>query len=634
MTDVPIDLIEFADTTPGIHKKTVQTLQAFNIMNTSQLKEKGWKGVMSQIPYVGPEKLSAIFNALDEPVSVDEIKEYRDKLTKINTPPISRISPSFTQISPTKLTVSEMEEIARKTPEEVKNPLPKLATALESGEAIIRTVDGRTVKVHKIQTIEEQKFKKFTLTRDMENLINDIIGKSDDELISFSDEVTNTILNASDEFSPTGARSHVKQWINLLERKIEGKKTIDIQRFREPSQFREALKPLIKEIVEGMMKEVRNGNLASAMLAIENARTTNTRPDFTLDNIMHTIILYKIYVDAKGAGWDGNPDNGQLGTMDKEIFFDRMKKKSKEFDINSKDEKGYPTAGAIAVKRCWSAYQSGIAVLLAGLPGSGKTYFSKATGNAMTDNVWEGLPYSRVNVTRGLEPSDLMGEWDYQAQILAISASKKQLDANSLSVDDIEYLRENIFTIDYFRFGSLSLCMIQGCPILIDEVNRGSEDIQNTLLQAIDEYEIVIPEIGRIKATPGFFVMCTINDQDVGTTELGGAFLRRVIRIAFDEPSDYIGRVVDEYPAFDKQLLKQLVAVIREIKKRTTISSEISPVAISVWSRELINIYGPKLVLDKEKILLTLGTILKNKADIEEINKDIDNIISSAGVLK
>jgi MoxR-like ATPase len=172
--------------------------------------------------------------------------------------------------------------------------------------------------------------------------------------------------------------------------------------------------------------------------------------------------------------------------------------------------------------------------------------------------------------------------------------------------------------------------MIQGVPILIDEVNRGSPDIQNSLLQAIDENEIVLREIGRIKATPGFFCLFTINEQDVGTTEIGKAFLRRIIYIGFAEPEDYTKWVRKEYPNISDSLLKQIEAIRLELKKLSTISSEIPPSSISAWARELISIYGPSVVLDRKKIMTTLGTILKNKTDIEEVAKAIDSIIKDA----
>ncbi len=617
---------EFADKVPGIAKITIRKLENIGIDTPQKLKETDWKNLValdklgqpgiSDISYLGEDKIVKLYKHIGIDIDESEVKQYRKDLLKHKiSAPAYPFESKTTITPPQQITEEEMKKITEQV-------VPDITTitkeALSTGPISVKTIDGKKVTL----TTEEQKFKRITLTTDMENFIESLGEHPNPEI--YLQEIRETILNSLDKLVDTGARAHVKQWINLLEKKIEGRKLgYSLQKMNKPDQYKKELSRLVDDVIEGAVNEIKSGTVPYAVKEIKDSRQLKQKSNITPESIMHVIILYKIYVDAKGSGWDGNPETGQLGVSisDGEEFYRRMKDISPDFND-------------ITIKRTWSAYQSGLAVLLSGMPGSGKTVYAKACGDAMTDNVWGTLPFTRINITGGLEPEDILGGWDYQAQILALTASKIRIEnIKNISEDQIESLRQNIYTIDYFKFGPLALSMIQGVPILIDEVNRGSADIQNTLLQAIDENEIIIPGIGRIRATPGFFVIATINEQDVGTTDLGQAFLRRVIYIYFDEPEDYTRWVKSEYPNINTKLLTDMENIRKEIKKTVTLTGEIPPSSISAWAKELINLYGASVVLDKQKIILTLGTLLKNKQDIDEVRNNIDTIIKNSEVM-
>lgn len=627
MSEVQSELYqEFADKVPGISKITLHKLENIGIDTIEKLKNTDWKNIValdkfgqpgiSDISYLGEDKIIKLYQHVGIELDEEEVKQYRKDLLKYRiSPPSSSFETKTSITPPQKLTEEEMKAITDQVAPDITTITQE---ALSTGPISIKTVEGKKITL----TTEEQKFKRITLTTDMENFVSQIGLHSDPE--KYLQEVRSTILNSLDKLVDTGARAHVKQWINLLERKVEGRKTeYSLQKMNKPSQYKDVLETLLNDIISGAMEEMKSGKITFATQEISRSQSQGEKSNISPESIMHTIILYKIYVDAKGSGWDGHPKTGQLGVSisDGDEFYRRMKEISPDFND-------------ITIKRTWSAYQSGLAVLLSGMPGSGKTVYAKACGDAMTDNVWGTLPFTRINITGGLEPEDILGGWDYQAQILALTASKIRIEnIKNISEDQIENLRQNIYTIDYFKFGPLALSMIQGVPILIDEVNRGSPDIQNTLLQAIDENEIIIPGIGRIRATPGFFVISTINEQDVGTTDLGQAFLRRVIYIYFDEPEDYTKWVKSEYPNINTKLLQDMENIRKEIKKTVTLTGEIPPSSISAWAKELVNLYGPSVVLNKEKIITTLGTLLKSKQDIDEVRNNIDTIIKNSGVM-
>jgi len=616
---------------PRINKPAILTNEA--------LKAYGWKNMVAELG-IGVKKAAVIFNALGEKVTEEEVADYMKEVSKIKAetkkktttgvegistkttiqPPSTETTPSATTpVVGKRMSLEEMQKLVKKVQPDITEMTTE-GMLKGGGEAQVRLKAGGKVRV--TLTREQQKFGKMIVTEDMDKFMT-TFASSYKTMIT---DIKNSIMASIDTYVPTGARSHVRQWINLLESKIEGRAPkYSVQTMNDPKQFKEVLEPMLDDVIKRALQEYNSLALKSALTEYKNTGVVK-EPQF----IMNTIILYKLYVDAVGSGWDGQKSNGQLGisAIDKEEFYDRMGKISKEYKDPDEKGSGGTEEGFYAVKRTFSAYQTGVAVLLAGLPGSGKTYFSKAACNKLTDNVWETLSFTRLNITGGLEPSDLLGEWDYQAQILALEASKIQVSrgeilGEQLTEEKLKELKENIFTIEFFKFGPLALCMIQGVPILIDEVNRGSPDIQNTLLQAIDENEVVIPLIGRIKATPGFFVMATINEEDVGTTELGQAFMRRVNYIGFAEPRNYVERIKSEFPTIGETLAVQIAKVVEKIKAKTTVSSEISPSSVNAWAREIINIWGPEEALNRKRILMTLGTLFKNKADIDLVAKEI-----------
>lgn len=595
----------------GVDIRTIQKLSSLGIDTISQLKETGWKRI-AQISNIGEKKLVPIFAKAGISLTPEEVISFREDLKKFKVSPTS--SEPSTSITPVTYTVEDLKAM-----ESQVGPIPSIIeSAISSGKSVT-TTSGKSITL----TSEQQRFKKMTPTTDLENFIK-AIAKSPSTTYT---KILSSVLNSTETLVPTGARSHVKQWITLLSAKMEGKKVNYDFSKTAPKDYQSMLKPLIEHTIEESKKELPYISEVVIPKIASNSFHTG------LENITNTVILYKIYIDSTGSGWDLDSSTGQLGTTfdDGAEFIRRM---AKRLSIDLTKESPHSDI-MMRIKRVWSSFQSGNAVLLAGSPGSGKTYFSKAVGESMTDDIWSTLPFSRVNITGGIEPSDLLGEWDYQAQILALETARIKVGSvKSLSPEEIEALRENIYTTDFFRFGPVSMSMIQGTPILIDEVNRGSPDIQNTLLQAIDENEVIVPGIGRIKATPGFFVIATINEQDIGTTDLGAAFLRRVVYINFEEPSDYTVWVKQEYPSINEKLLSDMEKVRKAIKSSTSITSEIPPSSISAWAKELINLYGPSVVLNKDRIIMTLGTLLKNKSDIDEVKKNISTILSAAGLTK
>jgi len=143
--------------------------------------------------------------------------------------------------------------------------------------------------------------------------------------------------------------------------------------------------------------------------------------------------------------------------------------------------------------------RSGHHVLLEGAVGVGKTTLALAVAEKL------GRPVVRVD-----------GDGRYTEQKLVGSFDPK-------------LVMEQGFVRESFIPGPLYRAMEQGELLLVNELNRMPEMVQNVLLPALDEGKIQIPVLGEIHAHAGFGVIATQNPRDfVATTSLSEALLDRL----------------------------------------------------------------------------------------------------------
>lgn len=87
--------------------------------------------------------------------------------------------------------------------------------------------------------------------------------------------------------------------------------------------------------------------------------------------------------------------------------------------------------------------------------------------------------------------------------------------------------------------GPLVEAMRAGGVLLINELNRMPEGVQNVLLPAIDEGIIQVPRLGEIEAKEGFVVIATQNPKEfVATSHLSEAILDRFELVRIDYQSE------------------------------------------------------------------------------------------------
>jgi len=143
--------------------------------------------------------------------------------------------------------------------------------------------------------------------------------------------------------------------------------------------------------------------------------------------------------------------------------------------------------------------KSGRHVLLEGAVGVGKTTLALAVAEKL------GRPMVRVD-----------GDGRYTEQKL-------------VGAFDPKLVMERGFVRESFIPGPLYQAMEEGEILLINELNRMPEMVQNVLLPALDEGKIQIPVLGELRAQAGFSVIATQNPREfVATSSLSEALLDRL----------------------------------------------------------------------------------------------------------
>lgn len=86
-----------------------------------------------------------------------------------------------------------------------------------------------------------------------------------------------------------------------------------------------------------------------------------------------------------------------------------------------------------------------------------------------------------------------------------------------------------------FIAGPLVQAMRAGGILLINELNRLPEGVQNVLLPAMDEGLVTVPQLGVVRAEPGFRIIATQNPKEfVATSHLSEAILDRFELVTLD----------------------------------------------------------------------------------------------------
>ena len=188
-------------------------------------------------------------------------------------------------------------------------------------------------------------------------------------------------------------------------------------------------------------------------------------------------------------------------------------------------------------------------ILIEGPPGVGKTELAKAVAECLERDFF------RIQCYEGITFEQIVGEWNYQKQLLHLEAFKGSKKGE-----------ESIFEDDFFIRRPLLTSFMNDKPslLLIDEIDKADEEVESFLLQALGEKQITVNDLGTFDLQNDLVVMLTSNAQRNLLEETKDRCL--FLYISYPSVEREMAIVKARIPDADNGLVKKVVNMVHRIR--------------------------------------------------------------------
>lgn len=243
-------------------------------------------------------------------------------------------------------------------------------------------------------------------------------------------------------------------------------------------------------------------------------------------------------------------------------------------------------------------------MLIEGPPGVGKTELAKVIAKSFDRDFF------RIQCYEGITFEQIVGEWNYQKQLLHLEAAKN----DSSNVDEI-------FDDDFFIRRPLLNAFLNDndSVLLIDEIDKADEEVESFLLQALGEQEITINDLGTFQLKNDLIVILTSNSQRSLLDETKDRCL--FLYIPYPSVEREIEIVKSKLPDADDETVSYVVKLVHRIRdlnlmKKPSVRGTVD------WVKSVSNLGTKNLDKSLED---SVGVAIKTESDKKRVVKDIFN---------
>lgn len=258
-------------------------------------------------------------------------------------------------------------------------------------------------------------------------------------------------------------------------------------------------------------------------------------------------------------------------------------------------------------------------LLVEGAPGVGKSSLAVALAKALN------IPLIRLQCYEGITPESVLYDYDYQRQLLVVSAMRDKLNKSmeQMSVEEsVSYVAKNTeFYGEQFLLSRPILKAIREKGrkvLLIDELDKTNEEIEHTLLEVLSDFAITIPEYGTItcaeKDRP--IVIITSNRY----RNLSDPMKRRCAYLYLKQKTKQeIENILSMHISASPEYLARIAGYIEQVSKLKLQNTPSVSEGIE-WAKFIYKLFGEASESEiRETLPLTVGYLAKTQADVRTI---------------
>lgn len=243
-------------------------------------------------------------------------------------------------------------------------------------------------------------------------------------------------------------------------------------------------------------------------------------------------------------------------------------------------------------------------MLIEGPPGVGKTELAKVIAKSFDRDFF------RIQCYEGITFEQIVGEWNYQKQLLHLEAAKNDTSNVDEIFDDEFFIRRPLLNAFLNEKDSV---------LLIDEIDKADEEVESFLLQALGEHEITINDLGTFLLKNDLIVILTSNSQRSLLDETKDRCL--FLYIPYPTVEREIEIVKSKLPDADDETVSHVVKLVHQIRdlnlmKKPSVRGTVD------WVKSVTNLGTRDLNQSLED---SVGVAIKTESDKKRVIKDIFN---------